>query len=66
MMREGLAFTRGWCLQCLSPKDGLLGAPLPVSPAFAPSWPVPRVCPAAAVRGRGLCRAALSQHSPYG
>lgn len=63
VMREGLAFTRGWCL---SPKDGLLGAPLPVSPAFAPSWPVPHVCSATAVQGWGLCRAALSQHSPYG
>lgn len=30
VMHEGLVFTRGWCLQSLSPKEGLLGATLPV------------------------------------
>lgn len=54
-MHEGLAFKRGWCLQSLAPTEGLLGAALPVLPAFALSWPVPGVCPAAAVRGRDPC-----------
>ena len=69
MMHEGLAFTRGRCLQSLSSKEGLLGAAVPVLSAFAPSYPAPRVCPTVAVRDRGLCtisrRAALSQRSLY-
>lgn len=62
---RGLAFARGWCLQSLSPKEGLLGATLPgffYLPFLPPTLPLvsarPRRC------GVGVC-AALSQHSPY-